>query len=172
LINFDERLIRKLKVGDREAQEACYISLSPVIYTTLIKICRDKETANDLLHDTFIQLFDTASTLDTSINIVPWVKRIAINKALNHIKRNRLNVVDIQFYSEKSEDPFENDSLDSLFETIPPEQRVVIWLFIVEEYSHREISRFLDKSESYSKSIVSRCLKKIRGQIGEIHESY
>lgn len=37
-----------------------------------------------------------------------------------------------------------------------------MWLFIVEQYSHEEIAILTEKSPSYSKSIVSRCLKKLR----------
>ncbi|OIQ44017.1 MAG: hypothetical protein BM565_14465 [Gammaproteobacteria bacterium MedPE] len=174
MINIDERLIKKLKAGDKAAQEVCYISLSPTIYTTLVKICRDREIANDLLHDTFIQLFDTAITLDSNINLIAWVKKIAINKAFNYIKRSKLSVLEFQprlddYLTEGRND---SDMLDRLLASLPAEQRVVVWLFIVEGYSHAKIGHFVQKSESYSKSVLSRCLNKFRCQIGDVNESY
>ncbi len=173
MINIDERLIKKLKAGDKAAQEACYISLSPIIYTALVKICRDREIANDLLHDTFIQIFDAVSKLDITANFVAWSKKIAINKALNYVKRHKFDIVDshTQFDCVAKELTDESDKLEVLLASLPVEHRIVIWLFIIEEYSHVEISHFMNKSESYSKSIVSRCLKKLRLTLEKSHES-
>ena len=39
---------------------------------------------------------------------------------------------------------------------------MVIWMSVVEQYTHKEISEITGKSESYSKSIVSRSLAKLR----------
>ena len=45
---------------------------------------------------------------------------------------------------------------------VSAEAKLVIWLFIVEGYSHKEIAVLTNKTQSYSKSIVSRNLEKLR----------
>lgn len=174
LIEFDSNFIEKLRKNDKATQERCYVLLSPEIYTLLVKICRDRCAANDLLHDTFIKVFDVAESIDNSVNLRAWIKRIAINKALNYLKRNKYlvfeeisdNILSFQRSDES------NSAFEQILSSIPPEQRVVMWLFIIEEYTHKEISQFLSKSESYSKSIVSRCLSKLRTKFGELYESH
>lgn len=93
LIEFDSNFIEKLRKNDKATQERCYVLLSPEIYTLLVKICRDRCAANDLLHDTFIKVFDVAESIDNSVNLRAWIKRIAINKALNYLKRNKYLVL-------------------------------------------------------------------------------
>jgi DNA-directed RNA polymerase specialized sigma24 family protein len=45
-------------------------------------------------------------------------------------------------------------------------------LFIVEQYSHEEIGSLFSQSPSYSKSILSRCLQKLRKKLEVKHNAH
>ena len=85
----DDQFIVGMKNGDADAFEQCYRILSPTIYTAILKICRNRDCANDLLHDTFLDVFDKIATFNSSNSFIAWVKRIAFNKTFNLLKRQK-----------------------------------------------------------------------------------
>lgn len=169
LQQWDEKLITKMKEGDDFTLEQCYRQFSPVIYTVILKICKNKATASDLLQDTFIDAFECISTYKQQASFIAWLKRIAFNNTLNYLNRQKVAlraVEKIQAIPSKEitldEEISQNDLFSFLMEKVTENERLILWLFIVEQYSHEEIAILVEKSPSYSKSIVSRCLKKLR----------
>jgi RNA polymerase sigma-70 factor (ECF subfamily) len=53
--------------------------------------------------------------------------------------------------------------LEAALASLPAESRVVVWLHDVEGYTHREIAMVMQKTESYSKSQLSRAHRRLRG---------
>ena len=49
----------------------------------------------------------------------------------------------------------EQDTLAKLMDSVPITHRIILWLFIVEQYRHDEIALLVNKTASYSKSIIS-----------------
>ncbi|WP_286234395.1 RNA polymerase sigma factor [Thalassotalea sediminis] len=166
---WEESLIGEMKQGKHCAFERCYRLLSPQIYTVIYKICLNHATAQDLLQDTFLDIFEKVHLYRKQHSFIAWSKRIAFNNTLNFIKRNKRIVLMGHSSDEGGLIDFEphkmiQDSalLDALLVKINEAERLVLWLFIVEQYSHDEIAVLVDKTPSYSKSIVSRALKKLR----------
>ena len=52
--------------------------------------------------------------------------------------------------------------LDSALACLPDVSRVVVWLHDVEGFTHKEIANQLGKTESFSKSQLSRAYQKLR----------
>ena len=50
---WDESLVDEIKQQSKQAFARCYRFISPQIYTTIFKICRNQDTAQKLLHNTF-----------------------------------------------------------------------------------------------------------------------
>jgi RNA polymerase sigma-70 factor (ECF subfamily) len=161
-----------MKEGDQNAFEQCYRLLSPQIYTAIFNICRDHGNANDLLQDTFVTAFEKINSYTSGQHMfTAWIKRIAFNNTFNFLKKHRLMVVGIDGLNEASTTAGEvetlheqNDFLTMLLRQISEKERLIIWLYIVEQYSHEEIGKIVNKTPSYSKSVVSRCLKKLRSK--------
>lgn len=157
--------ITALSKGCKKTQHKCYVEFSPILYTVIFKICGQKENASDLLHDSFIDIFRSISSFNSDANFVAWIKRIAMNNTFNSIKRQKTSLrVVTQVESNDTEDFIEPHSteLDLLLNKLLPEQRMIVWMSVIEQYTHREIAKITGKSESYSKSIVSRSLSKLR----------
>ncbi|WP_286270394.1 RNA polymerase sigma factor [Thalassotalea hakodatensis] len=165
----DEQFLESLALGDKDAREQCYHFLAPQLYTAIVKICQSHEVAQDLLHDTFIIIFENIHSYREQGLFVAWAKRIAFNTTISFFRtmKKKANYCDdevveqvLELNIEKSIDDLK--VIDELFSVCGYEERAVIWLYIVEQYSHKEIAELTNKSPSYSKSIVSRGLKKIR----------
>jgi len=58
----------------------------------------------------------------------------------------------------------QSNLLEYLLEKVSENERLILWLYIVEQYSHEEIANLVSQSPNYSKSIVSRCLQKLRNK--------
>ena len=172
MLQWNEKRIDEMKRGDALAQESCYHEFSTVLYTAILKICRNSSNARDLLQDTFLDAFENIHQYNKNYAFIAWLKRIAFNNTFNFLKRERVasNAITYLKNSVSTEPaPLESlsqsNQLEYLLSIVTENERLVLWLFFVEQYSHKEISQLVGKSESYSKSIVSRSLKKIQQRV-------
>lgn len=164
---WDDKLTKRIIQGDKVAFELCYRQLSPYVYNAIFKICQDKELSNDLLQETFLTAYQKSNELKPDTHLLAWLKRVAFNKTINSIKRlNKFDDVNV----EQTIDPscsitqsVENERffLKVLSKTSQIE-RLVLWLYFVEQYNHHEISSLTGKSLSHSKLIVSRTINRIK----------
>lgn len=166
---WNEGIVDDMKQGSVEAFEHCYRLTSPQIYTVIFKICRNKDTAQELLQDTFLNIFEDLHRYKTNHSFIAWAKRIAFNNTLNFIKRQNKMVLMEELPEENfdlvcclSKQVIDSQFIETLFAKVTKIERLVLWLYIVEQYSHEEIAVLVVKTSSYSKSIVSRTLKRIR----------
>ena len=158
--------------GDVKAQECCYREFSPVIYTAIFKICKNRTSASDLLQDTFIDAFQNLKGYKIGSNFKSWIKRIAFNNFYNAVKRkDYINQNDIEVEDCIQDSPIHESALadtqlfELLLSILNETERLIIWLYIVEQYSHQEIATLFDKSISFSKSTVSRSLMRIKTHV-------
>ncbi len=169
MLQWNEKRIEEMIRGDIKAQECCYREFSPLIYTAILKICKNRTSASDLLQDTFINAFEYIEQYNSNFAFIAWLKRIAFNNTFNFIKREKVAENAVEYlkevpseYPSFSDDICQQNLLESLLDKISENERLILWLFIVEQYSHEEIARLVDRTPSYSKSIVSRSLKKLK----------
>jgi len=167
--SWEEDIVDDMKQGSTDAFERCYRLLSPQIYTVIFNICRNKDTAQELLQDTFLNVFENLHGYKTKHSFIAWAKRIAFNNTLNFIKRQSRVVLIEELPQESfevecdlSKQVIDSQLIETLLAKVTEVERLVLWLFIVEQYNHEEIGVLVSKTPSYSKSIVSRALKRIR----------
>ena len=84
---FDPGWVEKARKGDHEAFGELYSYSCQAAYMVIVTMIReDKETAEDLLQDTFIKVYQRLDQLEDPGKFRAWVKQIARNTALDHIK--------------------------------------------------------------------------------------
>lgn len=169
MVNWDEQLVFRMKQGEEAAFEQCYRSLSKLVYTAIYHICKNEMVANELLQDTFIDAFSKLDSYRETNSFPAWIKRIAFNKTINYINRAKKEAELLnQMENEESDTTalelnFSNENLvEQLTAKLSHKESLIMWLYIAEQYSHDEIAQLLNKTPSFSKSIVSRTLKKLR----------
>ncbi len=128
------------------------------LFVVAFQICKNREDAEDVVQDTFLQYHTNKKEYESEEHIRAWLLRVAINKAKNvnltFWKRNKQPLED---YMETL--AFETKEDSNLFEAVlalPEKYRVVIHLFYYEDYSVQEIAGVLKLSESNVKIRLSR----------------
>lgn len=172
--------------NDRNSQRDLYHWLYDYAMKISFRYVSRQEEAEELVNESFIKLFKNIQQFDgtrageTEALLKGWFKRIVVNTCIDHLRRTHLKLVS-QEISEESEtfaDDQEN-GVDKLMyreiieaiKKLTPVYRTVFNLFVIEGYSHEEISKMLNISVGASKSNLSKARHNLRKIIIQ-HNAY
>lgn len=159
----DEKLIFKVAKSDINALETIYKYASTPVYSLALSITGRKEDAEDVLRDTFIKVYEKASTYKSPGNPLGWICTIARNLALMKL-RERKRVVDFDYSNNINYSYVFGDDkliLDSAFSCLKSEELEIIMLHATSGMKHQEIADILDMPLSTVLSKYHRSLKKM-----------
>ncbi len=157
------------------AQSQVYQLFCDKLFAVCLKYSQSYQDAEDTLQDSFLMIFDKIDQYRNTGSFEGWIKRITINVALQkYRKASSLQIVKENDIEETTEVDFDNEqvSIDFLLEIIqglPNRYRLVFNLYVLDNFSHKEISKMLDISEGTSKSNLSRARMLLKQKI-EIHQ--
>lgn len=80
-------LLRDLAQGKLTAFDALYDRYRQPVYANILKLVRQTETAEDLLQEVFVALWENRHKLDTSKSVGGWLFVVSHNKALSALKK-------------------------------------------------------------------------------------
>ena len=162
------QLIAGCKKRDERSQKALYDLLHPQMLGVCLRYARDREEAQDILQEGFIRVFQKIDSFTATGSFIGWVKKVMVNTALEHYRRNRSKAEEVPLKHESlmvvaGEDVLEDlkaRDILSLVQQLPTGYRMVFNLFAIEGYSHEEISKQLNISvnTSYSQYHRARAL--------------
>jgi len=165
-----KKLINKCKQKDRKAQSEIYQLYAGKLFALSLKYSRNYQEAQDNLQNGFITIFNKIEQYNFKGSFEGWLKRIVINTVLQTYRENNvLNLITEEIIDEvEIEVDDEQVSLDfllKLIQELPNRYRLVFNLYVLDEYSHREIANMLGISEGTSKSNLSRARVILRDKI-------
>ncbi len=157
-------LIQDCIAGRRSSQEQLYRTFSPKMYAICLRYSENAASAQDILQDGFIKLFNNLDKYRGEGSFEGWVKRIFINTAIEHYRRSantgRYLEISSAFHIQGSDsDGFRKMSHADLLDMVrklPTGYRTVFNLYAIEGYSHKEIGEMLNISTGTSKSQLAR----------------
>jgi RNA polymerase sigma factor (sigma-70 family) len=142
------------------------------MYNVGYRIVNDKAEAEDVLQEAFISAFHHLHNYRGDSTFGAWLKRIVVNKAINHLQRRRKEerIPDDDRWDVKEQEetdllegfPFTVEKVRSAMEALPDGYRTVLSLYLLEGYDHGEIAEIMGITESTSKSQFNRAKKKLR----------
>ncbi len=157
------KLIKKCQKNNVEAQEALYRLYAPKLLGICIKYCNDKALADDLFQEAFITIFSKIKQFKHKGSFEGWLKRITINTVLTYYRKQKISAsMDIESIPEVLEDidlDSEQYTLEELLKCVqdlPNQYRLVFNMYVLDEYSHKQIAFELGITEGTSKSNLSR----------------
>jgi len=162
--------------GDRQAQFELYRLYSKAMYNICLRMLRNDMDAEDLLQNSFVDIYGKINTFRFQSSIGAWIKRIVINNCINFLKKRRLEVVSLENQHDdrwdepepiNSDLPLKVKDIKSAINQLPDGYRVVFNLYTLEGYDHKEIAEILQVSEATSKSQYSRAKKRLREMLRE-----
>lgn len=156
-----KKLIQHCRKGDRKAQEQLYREYSSTLFGLCLKYSRNKTEAEDNLHDSFLTIFDKIGQFKYKGSFEGWMKRITVNTVLQKYRKEQyLNVVSENLEEEAElEYDYPDIQLSTLLQYVqdlPSKYRLTFNLYVLDGYTHKEISAMLGTSEGTSKSNLSR----------------
>lgn len=170
-VNIHEEIINRCLRGDRDAYQQLYKLYSRSMFNVGYRIVNNHDEAEDVLQESFISAFRNLKDYRGDASFGSWLKRIVVNKAINHVKRRKFERIpeddrwDVE--EEQPKDPFESfpftvDRVKKAIASLPDGYRAVLSLYLMEGYDHQEIAEILGISESTSKSQFNRSKKKLK----------
>ena len=163
-------LIEECRKGSSRAQFSLYKQYSKAMYNIAYRIINNREDAEDILQESFVDCFRNIYTFRFESTFGAWLKRIVINKCINHIQKNKIsltitdNVPEIAG-EEEDEPDYDISKILNGIELLPDGYRIILTLYLIEGYDHSEIAEILGISESTSKSQYSRAKNKLRSHL-------
>ena len=155
-----EQIIADCKKNHPKAQEQLYKLFAKKFFGVCLKYSRNYDDAQDNLQDGFIIIFKKIEQFSGKGSFEGWAKRILINNALLRFKDIRfLEILDDNIADVELEIDDDNISLDYLLQIIqelPDQYRIVFSLYVLDGYSHKEISEMLKISTGTTKSNLYR----------------
>ncbi len=135
---------------DWSAAEDCYVEFADDVQRYVQSIVHDAHDAEDITHNVFIKLVRSLETYDErQAPFSAWLRRIARNAAIDHMRRRRALPSDelpLIRMAAIRQDPDVSAALRDAFESLPDEQRLVMFLRCVLGLSPREIADGLGKT--------------------------
>jgi RNA polymerase sigma-70 factor (ECF subfamily) len=171
------QLVEGCKRGERQAQHRLYQQYATAMYNVCRRMTKHDAEAEDILQEAFVDAFRKIDTFKGESTFGAWLKRIVINKTINHLKKNqRMTWVSVDKMDFEDHEPPQTDrdmqykvkQVHQAIQQLPDGFRSVLSLYLLEGYDHREIAEILEISESTSKSQYNRAKKKLN----QILESY
>lgn len=167
-----EKLIEKCKKRDLKAQSEVYQLFAGKLFALCLKYSKNYQDAQDNLQDGFITIFKKIEQYRFKGSFEGWLKRIIINTALQKYReKSVLNLVTEEIPErievEIDEEQVSLDFLLNLIQQLPNQYRLVFNLYVLDGYSHREISELLKISEGTSKSNLSRARMILKKRLEE-----
>lgn len=156
-----EQLIHECTRNNTKAQEQLYRQLSPKLFAVCLKYSRSYEEAQDNLQESFLLVLEKIHLYKHKGSFEGWAKRVVINYILQQYrKQNIFDIVSENFPEEvEIETDEENITLDFLtriIQELPDRYRLVFNLYVLDDYSHKEIAEMLQINIGTSKSNLAR----------------
>jgi len=173
-IDIDPAIVKRAARGDARAHEIIYRSFATPVYSICLRFTKVPAHAEDLVQETFIEVMRSIGGFRGEAALGSWIRRIAVTKALMFLrsawtKRGQSLADDWHDSTEGqavshgiSSHPDDAIDLDSALANLPDVARAVVWLHDVEGFTHKEIAGLMGKTESFSKSQLSRAYQRLR----------
>lgn len=155
----DTAIIEKVLDGDSQAFEMLILKYQSKLFATSMNVVKNRELAEDIVQEAFMKGFMKLDTLKNREQFYPWLKRIALNIALNHFEKEK-RVMDVETEDDETsffenigsgESPEEltlkeelHRYVRSYVDSLPDKLRVVIVLREVEDMSYEEIAEMMN----------------------------
>lgn len=141
------------------------------IYNSISRIVSHTGEAEDILQETFFTVFSELDKLNDVVSFEGWVKRIAVNRSISHLRKQKMlfsDLSEIDLVAEDNYDPSEHEVFDCKvedirrgIESLPTGYKTIVNLYLFEEMNQEEIALMLGLSPVTVRTQYHRAKKKI-----------
>ena len=172
-----------MEVSNSGFWDAAYRDNAPALLGVLRRYVKDTGIAQDLLHEVFIAAIDKYDGYAGKGSFEGWLYKITVNTALMYLRNERNNPVEawhtVSLISVTDDDDadgapqddakaaieaadFSGEELLSAIDRLPEHHKLVFNMYVMDDFSHKQIAAKLNISRGTSKSHLARARKKIQ----------
>lgn len=161
----EKQVIEGCLKGDRLSQQALYNRFAGKMLALCKRYLKDMEHAEDAFQEAFVKVFNNLKKFSFQSSLETWMTRIFINEAINKLRAEKrlslqVNIDEstwqIPDIKEEAPEKFDSELVLMLLDRIPENYSVVLMLYAIDGYSHKEIAEKLNMPESTSRSTLTR----------------
>ena len=185
----DVQLMLDVKAGDDASFDFLLVKYRSPLVNFLYRMVRDTATAEDLAQEVFLRVYRARKQYTPSAKFTTWLFRIATNVALNSVRDNRYQKMQVSLdapvSSEEASAPRELPAREMRIDehllerdrvafiqqavaSLPEKQRAAVLLHKYEEMDYAEIAKILDCTEAALKSLLFRAYENLRLQLAPL----
>lgn len=171
-VDINSKLIESARKGDQQAMYRLYKLYVQAMYNTCIRMVSNQYDAEDIIQESFVKAFNNLDSFRGESSFGSWLKRIVINQSITFLRKKKQNFQDIDDLQiladedeEKSFPEIDPMMIHESIKTLPEKARVVLNLYLLEGYIHKEIAEILNITESTSKSQYLRAKNLLREKL-------
>ena len=168
----ESQWITQAQQGSQQAFHHLYESYHRRIYALCWRMMADKDSAEDVCQEVFVQLWQKINNFRGESKFSTWLHSVATNIVLGHIRKNktwiqRIFSIEEQVVDDISVEMPELSNLDKKIQLLPERARLVFILFAIEGYRHEEIAGMLGMAVGSSKAQYHRAKGLLRESLSE-----
>lgn len=174
----DTELLNRLRNGDQLAFAQVYNQYRNKLYTYACNLCKSTETGEEVVQEVFIRIWQKREQINTELNFAAYIKKIALNHVLNHLKkvaRDKVLQEEIFSYIDTIRNTTEDNLLekellktyDEAIELLPPQKKLIYQMSRNEEMTHDQIAEKLNISKNTVKNHMVEATKFIRSYVSK-----
>jgi len=181
--------VEALKKGDQSAFQSVYDGSCRYVYYTILKSVQDKDLADDILQETYIEIFKSISSLKEAEAFKGWAAIIAQHKISRYFRKKSESVFSSEEEMDTVMDSMEEDDtamlpedaadnketqrlIMEIIESLPENQKEAVISFYYNQLSVSEIATAMDVPENTVKTWLSRGKKKIKEDVITLAEKH
>ncbi len=162
----DHEIIRKVLNGHVNAYEKLVKKYQQPVFQLLVRMLHDQEQARELLQQVFVQSYEALGSFRFQHKYFSWLYRIAINLALNELKKQKkyvgLNAMSSMEGEALESTDHKEELLESAIDRLKEKYRLLITLKYYQNMSYQEIARSIDIPEKRVRSRLFEARLKLK----------
>uniref|UniRef100_UPI0040472EDB RNA polymerase sigma factor n=1 Tax=Paenibacillus sp. FSL H3-0469 TaxID=2954506 RepID=UPI0040472EDB len=160
-----EEAIHKVHTGDRQAFTTIITEYERKIYTYCCYLLRSREEAEDAVQDIFVKVYQQLSRYEKRVSFSAWLYKVSYHHCMDQLRRRKrrnrlLSLYKLQLMTNQQALP-EESPVDQIFENLTSEERGLLILRVIEQYSFEEISMITGSSSAALRKKYERLRKKL-----------
>ena len=169
------QLVQSIAAGDQLALHSLYEQTHRIVFTLVLRITKNRETAEELTLDVYYEVWRRASAYDPADgSVVGWIMNQARSRAIDrvrfeHRKKRFSGSIEDPLKTTASNDPQrvcqleeQGRHLRNALEVLTPEERQVIETAFFSELTYREVAAKLNQPIGTVKTRIRSGLGKLR----------
>jgi len=169
-----EELIQGCIRNERSAQERLYKLFYPKMMAMVRRYIDQNMQAEEVLNNGYLRAFQKIQQYTFQGSFEGWLRKIVFHAVSDYVKQNIrysekvILVEKDQFVHKDHADRLYYDQLLQLVQTLPDATRAVFNMYVLEGFSHKEISKMLNISEGTSKWHLSEGRRMLKDKIEKL----